>query len=216
MPERVRLFLVEDNVEIRDSLHYLLHAWPGIEVVGAFAAALPALEAVAAGLTADVALVDLGLPDLDGVTLIRRLRTAQPALDVLVLTIFDDKATLFSALRAGATGYLLKDTPPQELADGIFQVVGGGSPMSPSIARQVVADLQRSEYTASPGDNPLTAREGEVLELLAKGATYEQIGKALGVATSTVQAHIRNIYRKLEVCTKAEATAEAYKRRIIE
>lgn len=207
--EPVRLLLVEDDAEVRDNLRYLLHAWPGLEVMGAFPAAGLALAAVANGLASDAALVDLGLPDMPGQELIRRLKQARPELDVIVLTVFDDDRNLFAALSAGATGYLLKDTPPPELARGIFEVVDGGAPMSPSIARRVVAELSSRP---SPPPSPLTPRETEVLELLVKGSTYAMIGAGLGIATSTVQAHIKAIYRKLECSTKAEAAAEAYKR----
>jgi DNA-binding CsgD family transcriptional regulator len=122
-----------------------------------------------------------------------------------VLTSFDDNDRLFEALRAGATGYLLKDAAEREVVSSIREVVAGGAPMTPSIARRVVGELRR----APPSADPLTRREREVLELLVKGATYEMIGKALGVATGTVQAHIKSIYRKLEVSTKSEATLEA-------
>lgn len=211
-PDPVRLFLVEDDAEVRENLSYLLRAWPGLEMAGAFPGAGPALRAIEGGLVAHVGLVDLGLPDMPGQELIRRLKQARPELNVIVLTIFDDHQNLFAALSAGATGYLLKDTPPPELAAGIFEVVDGGAPMSPSIARQVVAALSNRP---APPPSPLTPRETEVLELLVKGATYAMIGEALGVATSTVQAHIKAIYRKLECSTKAEAAAEAYKRGII-
>lgn len=206
----VRLMLVEDDAELRENLRDFLGTWPRLHVVGAYESAKPALDAVRNGLAVDVALVDLELPGMSGDVLIQNLKEVRADLDVIVLTAHEDHEHLFSALRAGAGGYLLKHGPPPQIVDGIFQVINGGAPMSPSIAKRVVSEMRR--LRPSPAPNPLTPRELEVLELLTKGATYELIAKALNIAVSTVQAHIKSIYRKLEVCTKAEATAEAYRR----
>lgn len=211
VPDRdIRLMLVEDDAELRESLRDFLGTWPRLKVVAAYDSAKPALDAVRGGLPLDVALVDLEMPGMTGDVLIQNLKDVRSDLDVIVLTAHEDHEHLFSALRAGAGGYLLKNGPPPQIVDGILQVVNGGAPMSPSIARRVVLEMRR--LRPSPGPNPLTPRELEVLELLTKGATYELIAKALNIAVSTVQAHIKSIYRKLEVCTKAEATAEAYRR----
>jgi DNA-binding NarL/FixJ family response regulator len=209
MERDIRLMLVEDDAELRASLSDFLSTVPRLKVVAAHAAAKPALDAVKGGLQLDVALVDLVLPGMAGDALIRLLKEARPDVEVIVLSAHEDADHLFSALSAGAGGYLLKHSAPAHIIEGIFQVVDGGAPMSPSIARRVVAAMHERP---APQPSPLTPRELEVLELLTKGATYELIAKALEIAVSTVQAHIKSIYRKLEVCTKAEATAEAYKR----
>lgn len=205
----VHVLLVEDDPEVTRDLVRLVADHEVLELAAAFDAAEPALAAVTSGLTADVALVDLGLPRMSGHELIRRLKAVRPGLEIVVLTALADDDSLYGALRAGASGYLLKDAEPGELADAVLQVHRGGAPMSPSIARRVLL-----EFRQPPPDpaSALTARESEVLQLLVKGASYPLIGKALTISLSTVQSHIRAIYRKLEVCTKAEATAEAYKR----
>jgi DNA-binding NarL/FixJ family response regulator len=130
---------------------------------------------------------------------------------VLVVTVFGDSAHVFDAVRCGASGYLLKDASPAEMLAAIHDVLRGGSPMSPGIARRVVEEFRNMAGQA----DPLSGRERDVLQLLVKGATYDMIGGALGLATGTIQSHIKNIYRKLEVCTKAEAAVEAVRRGIV-
>lgn len=211
MAQKPKVLLVEDDRDVRESLRYLLAGSPLVELAAVFDAAEPALEAVQAGLRPDVGLFDLGLPGMTGQELIRKVKAIQPGLDIVVLTIFDDRENVFDALRAGASGYLLKDTPTDQLIEAILQISQGGSSMSPSIARRVIAQLWERPAAASP----LTPREVDVLRLLVKGATYDLIGQALGITTGTVQAHIKAIYRKLEVSTKAEAAAEAFRRGIV-
>lgn len=208
----VRVLLVEDDPVIACELAHVLERRSELVLAGSFGAAEAALVAIDGGLDADVALVDLQLPRMSGHELIRRLKIARAGLEIIVLTVFEDDESLYGALRAGATGYLLKDATPEELADALLQVHRGGAPMSPSIARRVLLEFR--EPPASPS-LAVTAREREVLELLTKGASYPLIGKALSISTNTVQTHIRAIYRKLEVSTKAEATAEAYRRGLV-
>lgn len=218
---RIRVLVVEDDPVVASALQELLGHSQALEAAGVFGAAEPALEAVARGLELDVAVVDLGLPGMSGRTLIGKLAAARPGLAIVVLTIFDDDDNLFAALHAGATGYLLKDASAERIVTGIIDAANGGAPMSPGIARRVLAELRvrRGRAPGSPPDDaavtPLTGRELEVVELLARGLTYEMIARALGIAKTTVQTHIKAIYRKLEVVDKAEATAEAYRRGII-
>lgn len=208
----VRVLLVEDDPFMATDLAALLRDRDGLSLVASFPSGELALGAVRHGLEADVALVDLGLPGMRGRELIRQLKMLHARMEILVLTVFDDDDNLYSALRAGASGYLLKDASYRDLAEAILQVHRGGAPMSPSIARRVLL-----EFREPPSSSPtsLTTRERDVLELLTKGASYPLIGEALSISTNTVQSHIRSIYRKLEVCTKAEATAEAYKRGLL-
>lgn len=208
----VRVMLVEDDPAVASELARIVTDRPEVSLAGSFGAGEPALTAVRAGLVVDVALVDLRLPGMSGHELIRKLKAAREALEIVVLTVFEDDESLYGALRAGASGYLLKDDAPDELVDALLQVHRGGAPMSPSIARRVLLEFRQPP--AAP-DLAITARERDVLELLTKGASYSLIGKALSISTSTVQTHIRAIYRKLEVSTKAEATAEAYRRGIV-
>lgn len=208
----IRVLLVDDHTPVREALSALLTGCDGVDLVGAFGSAEALVEALEAGVRADVVLVDLDLPRASGQWLIAHVRRTAPELEPVVLTSFDDGEHLFSALRAGAAGYLLKDTPPDELVRGLEQVVAGGAPMSPSIARRVL-----QEFTASPDAHAesLTPREVDVVQLLVRGATYRRIGDALGIATGTVQSHIKAIYRKLDVTTKAGAALEAHRRGLL-
>jgi DNA-binding NarL/FixJ family response regulator len=208
----VRVLVVEDDDRFRDDLVSLIGSRSELRLAAAFRAAEPALSAIGAGLEIDVALVDLGLPRMSGHELIRRLKADRPALEIVVLTVLSDDDSLYGALRAGASGYLIKGGVAAELADAVLQVHRGGAPMSPSIARRILREFRDSAVVAEPS---LTPRETEVLKLLARGASYPEIGTMLAISLSTVQFHIRAIYRKLEVGTKAEATAEAFRRGMI-
>jgi len=173
------------------------------------ASAEEALDLFRQGLEVDVALVDLGLPGMPGQELISIAKATWPRVELLVLTGFANDESIYEALRGGATGYLLKDAGPEEIASAIDEVCAGGAPMSPGIARRVLAGF----YAHRQGPDPdLTQREREVLELLTRGASYPLIGRALGISTNTVQSHIRSIYRKLQVSTKSEATLVAIRR----
>jgi DNA-binding NarL/FixJ family response regulator len=209
----IRVLIVEDESWVRDSLRHLL-GWrgSGAEVAAACATANEALRLVEGGLAFDLALVDLGLPDRPGVEVIRGLRRARPSASVVVFTIFDDAASVFAALKAGARGYILKHTPPEALLAAIQECAAGGAPMTPAIARMVVdALVDRGEGTAPHGSGELTRREIDVLTLLAKGSTYAAIAEGLAIGLGTVQTYVRSIYEKLEIASKAEAAVAAVK-----
>lgn len=161
----------------------------------------------------DVMLVDLGLPDGDGVDLIRHAAKAHPACDVLVVTMFGDDAHVLASLQAGATGYLLKDAGADRIAACIHEVRAGGSPISPSIARRVLAAFRVG--TAAPPapapaePSPLSERETEILRLVAKGLSFDTVGELLGISAHTVVTHVKKIYRKLAVHSRGEAVYEA-------
>jgi DNA-binding NarL/FixJ family response regulator len=209
----VRVVVVEDDPVVAEGVAQVLRG-TRFEVAARFGDAESALGALRRGLGADVALVDLGLPGLPGVELIRRLAGARPPVECVVLTVHDDDDHLFGALRAGATGYLLKSAPDGALVDGLEQLAAGGAPMSAGIARRVLRGL-RAEAAPAPDAAPLTPREVEVLDLLSRGFTYASIGRGLGIACGTVQAHIKSIYRKLDVATKAEAATEGFRRGLL-
>jgi DNA-binding NarL/FixJ family response regulator len=178
-------------------------------VVGEVGTAEKALALLAGGVDVDVALVDLRLPGMSGHELISIAKAQWPRVELVVLTGFADNQSIYEALRAGATGYLLKDAGPDEVASAIDEVCDGGAPMSPAIARRVLAGFHAHREGPEPD---LTDREREVLDLLTRGASYPQIGLGLGISTNTVQSHIRSIYRKLQVSTKSEATLVAIRR----
>lgn len=165
---------------------------------------------------ADVYLVDLGLPDRDGRDFIRWVAAQQPEALMMVVTVFGDEEHVISSLEAGAVGYLLKDTPGEEIAQRIVELRDGGSPISPSVARSVIRRFAgRQREPLARVDNPLSDRELEVLRLIEKGMTYEEVSQILEVTWHTVTAHLRHVYRKLQVNSRSQAVFEARQRGIL-
>ena len=165
---------------------------------------------------ADVYLVDLGLPDRDGRDFIRWLVQQQPDALPMVVTVFADEDHVLTSLEAGAMGYLLKDSPGSEIALRIVELHEGGSPISPSVARSVIRRFSRAPQGLLPEeDNPLSKRELEVLRLIEKGMTYDEVAQLLDLSWHTVTAYLRRVYRKLQVNSRGEAVFEARQRGII-
>lgn len=198
---------------MRNRLKAAIEADARLEVLALFDSAAPVLDwnPVRAP---DVMLVDLGLPDMAGTALIRSLRSRWPDCDILVITMFGDDDSILESIEAGATGYLLKDESLDQLGDAIAEIDAGGAPMSPVIARKV---LDRVRFPSSPeaaregAESPLSRREAEILDLMARGYTYAEVARLLSLAVSTVQSHIKRIYAKLEVRSRSEAVFEAQK-----
>ena len=166
----------------------------------------------------DIALVDIGLPDVSGIDVIRELKALCPECNVLVITTFGDEKTVTAALEAGADGYLLKGTALEELKRDIRALRDGGSPLSPMIARKLLNRLQTkaAEEKPSPPPKPrLTPREHEILDMIAKGFSYAETSKICGISAATVHSHLKSVYRKLEVHSKTEAVYEARRRKLI-
>jgi len=203
----IRVGIVEDVDTIREGLAQLIADSTSFACAGAWRT----MEDALGGLRPeppDVLLVDLGLPGMDGVEGIRRVRAAWPRVLPVVLTVYQDDDRIFQALCAGACGYLLKKTPAPEILARIEEAVGGGAPISPEIARQVVSLFGR--FQPSPGtDHGLTPHEIRVLKLFVDGHNYRTAAQVLGVTRSTVAFHVRKIYEKLEVHSKTEAVAKA-------
>jgi len=166
----------------------------------------------------DLVILDLGLPDISGIDVIRQLKTTHPGCDVLVVTTFGDERTITSALEAGADGYLLKGSPLEEMRRDIHSLRAGGSPLSPMVARQLLNRLQTkpADDRAVDADNGrLTRREHEILVMITKGFSYAETSQICGIAAATVHSHLKSIYRKLEVHSKTEAVYEARRRSLI-
>jgi DNA-binding NarL/FixJ family response regulator len=182
-----------------------------IAAVGDIASARLAI----ARLAPDVLLVDLGLPDGNGVELIRETAQAHPDTDIMVISVFGDEEHVLASIEAGATGYLLKDNAPEEFVTLIAQLRAGGSPISPVIARQLLKRFRRKEGLTGPTPDPqtsgLTLRESEVLALIAKGFSFGEIARLLEVSPHTINAHVKKIYQKLAVHSRGEAVYEAGK-----
>jgi DNA-binding NarL/FixJ family response regulator len=204
---------VEDDPRLCESLcGGLQRARPEMSL-STFECARDVLSALDSGLTPDVAFVDLGLPDMSGVDLIEVMVARHAALPIIALTVRFDDAAVFGAFAKGAIGYLLKDASPEDLASAAEEACAGGSPLSPSIARRVVRQLQPDlESRASFG---LTEREQQVLELLCSGASYREAASDLGVAEGTVHSHVKRVYEKLGAASKAEAVRIALDTRLV-
>lgn len=210
-PDPISVALVDDDPAMREALERVIRAEPSLRF--AFGASTAAeLLAWFGSHRVDVLLVDLGLPDRPGLEVIRRCRELQPGCASMVLTIFGDEVNMLSAFEAGATGYLLKDGTESDLATHILSLHAGGSPMSPTIARQLLVRWRgrgAAQAAAALAADALSPRETEVLSLIARGFTYAEVASRTGVLLSTVQSHVRNIYGKLDVHNKAEAVFEA-------
>lgn len=198
--------IVEDDAQVRASLVKLIDSSPGFRCVSNHASAENALQEIPK-VKSQVVLMDINLPGINGVECVRRLKPQMPGTQVIMLTVYQNTEHIFNALAAGATGYLLKQTPPAELLAAIREVHGGGSPMSSHIARKIVQSFQQSA-SASAEAQSLSPREAEVLDLLAKGFLYKEIADSMKVTYATVHTHIRHIYEKLHVRSRTEAVAK--------
>ena len=198
--------IVEDDAQVRASLARLIDGSPGYRCVSQHPSGENALQEIPK-IKPDVTLMDINLPGISGVECVRRLKPQLPATQVIMLTVYQNTEHIFNALAAGATGYLLKQTPPAELLAAIQNVHSGGSPMSSHIARKIVQSFQQAS-PASPEAQTLSPREAQVLQLLAKGFLYKEIAETMKVTYATVHTHIRHIYEKLHVRSRTEAVAK--------
>jgi DNA-binding NarL/FixJ family response regulator len=211
-PGVIKVALIEDVQQIREGLGALINGTEGYRCTGVYRSMEDALYRIQRELP-DVVLVDLGLPGMSGIEGIPRLKEMCPDLLMLVLTVYDDDTRIFDALCAGACGYLLKKTPPARLLESIKEVANGGAPMSPEVARRVI-HLFREVRPPEQADYHLTPHEIRILKLLAEGHNYKTAAAELGVAATTVNFHLRNIYDKLQVHSKTEAVAKAIRQRL--
>lgn len=210
----VAVALVEDDDGARARLVTSICAEPTMRLAGDWrtgAEALAHLEKEAP----DVLLVDIGLPDMSGLEVVRAAAARHPACDILVVTVFGDEHTVLAALEAGARGYLLKGAASRDIKEDIRELRHGGSPLSPVIARQVLKRMQAGSAKPRPNSHDealLTPREGEILNAIARGFSYSEAAKMLGISVQTVHTHLKHVYRKLAVHSKTEAVFEADKR----
>jgi DNA-binding NarL/FixJ family response regulator len=191
----------------------LINGTPGFRCTGAFRSMEEALEKIVYEVP-DITLADIGLPGMNGIDGVRILKEKYPAMTLLMLTVYDDNDRIFDALCAGACGYLLKKTPPAKLLESLKEAVGGGSPMSPEIARRVVT-LFRDIRPPEKADYQLTPHELRLLKLLVEGHNYKTAALELKVSYNTICFHIKNIYEKLQVHSKSEAVSKALRNRLI-
>lgn len=206
-PEQIIVAIVEDDAEIRGLLEILIDRSNGFSCKNVYACAEDAIPDIQ-NASFDVVLMDIEMPGINGIECVRQLKPNLPNTDFIMLTIRDDYDTVFQSLAAGATGYLLKDTAPTKLLEGIKEVHSGGSPMTPEIARKVT-------QTFKLAPSPMTQRETEILKLMCDGQHYNEIASSLFISGHTVRTHIKNIYKKLHVCSRAEAVRAAIVGKII-
>jgi DNA-binding NarL/FixJ family response regulator len=201
----VRVFLVEDKPGVRDSWVKLINSLPGFACANTCASGEEALRLIPAA-NPDVVLMDIFLPRMSGIECTARLKLQLPKLQILILTAVEDDELVFMALEAGADGYLLKRTTPENLRGAMLDVLGGGAPMTSEIARRVVESFRRASRHLKPAMH-LTTREEEVLILLSKGYSNKEIASQLSIGTETVGSHLKHIYEKMHVRSRAEAVA---------
>src|SRR6266705_43023 len=210
----IKVAIIEDQRDIRECLTFLINGTEGYSCTGSYRSMEEALDKIGHHQLPDVVLSDIGLPGIDGIEGARILKERYPDLLLLMLTIYDDDDRIFDAMCAGASGYLLKKTPPARLLDSLKEAVAGGAPMSPEVARRVIS-LFREIRPPERADYDLTPHETRLLKLFVRGHNYKTAAAELGVTVHTVSFHLRSIYDKLQVHSKSEAVAKALQNRLI-
>jgi DNA-binding NarL/FixJ family response regulator len=206
----ISISIIDDEKKLCQSIAAFLNSSPGFRCVSVYGSAEAALQHLPKD-EPDVVLMDINMAGMNGIECVRHLKVAMPRLQIMMLTVYEDTEQIYKALAAGATGYLLKRLEPDELLQAIRDVQAGGSPMSNSIARKVVASFQAAGGFGG-GENPLSSREQMVLDCLAKGLAYKQIGDELNISINTIRTHLRHIYEKLHVQSRTEAVAKYLRR----
>ena len=209
---KTKVALVEDNEKTREYLRALLGGSDGMELVCVCSTGEEALEKIPVA-PPDVIVMDINLPGISGVDLTRTLKAQFPAVEVLILTIHEDRENLFAALQAGASGFLVKGSASTEIVQAISLLMAGGAPMSPVIARYVIEEFHEVKPARTP--SALTSREREVLQGVAAGLSEKKLAEKLSVSPHTVHTHIKKIYRKLQVGSRAEAVLKARNKGIV-
>ena len=202
----ITVSIVDDESQLRQSIETFINGSPGFRCVSAYGNADSAIKGVVKD-RPDVVLMDINMEGMDGIECVERLKKLVPGIQIVMLTVYEDADQIFRALAAGASGYLLKRLNPDKLLEAIREVHEGGSPMSYSIARKVVASFQKAGRTASEQRALLSPREQMVLDCLAKGLAYKQIADQLGISVTTIRSYLRRIYEKLHVQSRSEAVA---------
>jgi DNA-binding NarL/FixJ family response regulator len=210
---RIAVMIVEDSRDIRDGLARLIDRVDGFRCVGRYRTMEEALAARPSE-PPDVALLDISLPGMSGTAGIEPLKCRHPDVLVLMITVHDDDDRIFEAMCAGACGYLLKKTPPEKLIESVREVMNGGAPMSPEVARRVV-ELFRKFRPAERADCHLTPHELRLLGMLVDGHTYRTAAEELGVTVHAISFHMRHVYEKLRVHSKSEAVAKALRHQLL-
>jgi len=212
--EKIRVVIVEDLEEVIEGLSAFIKKDDALQLVAAFRTAeAAALELPI--LKPDLVVMDINLPGMTGIECVRQVKKMVPEIQFMMFTVYENNDQVFDALKAGASGYLLKKTPPLQIIESIKELHAGGSPMSAAIARKLVSVFnEQNVITSVRQDSVLSPREKEVLELVAKGLLYKEISDQLGISFHTVRQHIGKIYEKLHVHNKTEAINKVYGNRL--
>lgn len=220
----IRVFVVEDQTKILKNQLKLLESVKEIEIVGTALSGESALEEVAR-IKPDVLLLDLGLPRMSGIDVTRQVKATQPEVEILIFTIFDEEDKVLEAVKAGASGYLLKGATTDKIVEAIKEVSAGGTVIQPNLARRLLRHFRVSETpepqpatpapAAEPELKPLSAREKEILQLIAKGVSNSEAARLLNLSKATIRTHLEHIYRKLEVTNRVEAVTEGLRKGLI-
>ena len=209
----IKLLIYEDNPQLREGLTMLINGSEGFEVLAAYKNCDEVVEEVQAW-RPDVILMDIDMPGTNGIEGLKRIRSMNSDVKILMLTVFDDNKNVFDAIKSGANGYILKKTPPSRLLEYIEEAASGGAPMTSSIATQVLK-MFSEHHKVSGEDYNLSDREKQVLSLLVNGYSYKMIASEMIISIDTVRSHIKKIYEKLHVNSKSEAVAKAFKDKIV-
>ena len=209
----IKAAVIEDIREIRDGLTTLINFTEGFRCTGSYRSVEEALTRLSTDVP-DVLLSDIGLPGMSGIEGIRIIKERYPDMQILMLTVYDDDDRIFDALCAGASGYLLKRTPPAKLLENIREAMSGGAPVSPEVASRVIKFF-REFHTTERTDYDLTPHETRLLKLLTEGYNYTTAAEKLGVSYNTIKFHVRHIFEKLQVHTKSEAVVKAMRDRLV-
>ena len=209
----VNIIIFEDNSNLRESLVNLLALTGDYNVVASFPDCTTVIQQVKEW-KPEVILMDIDMPGINGIEAVKKIRTIDPAVQIIMLTVFDDNTHVFEAMYAGANGYLLKKYVSDKLIHSIREVLDGGAPMSPSIARMVISNMQKGIPIAD-NDYQLTNREKEILQLLSRGNSFKMIAADLCISLDTVRTHIKRIYDKLHVRSQIEAVSKAISEKLV-
>ena len=211
---KIKVAIFDDNKILLDSLFQLINGSPGFECVGAFPNCNELISDIKKS-KPDVVLMDIEMPGMSGIDAVLVIKRNFPEIKILMETVFEEDEKVFATICNGAEGYILKNTPPVEILEAIKEIYEGGAPMTPSIAFKVLKMFRNKTSSTNIENFSLTDREKEVLNLLIKGMSYKLIAENCFISVETVNGHIRNIYKKLQVHSKGEAVAKAIKRNIV-
>jgi DNA-binding NarL/FixJ family response regulator len=210
----IKVAIFEDNRSLREGLAAMIGGTADFDCVGAFPNCNNLFKNIEQA-KPDVVLMDIEMPGINGIDAVQMIKEEYPEIKILMETIFDDDEKIFNSICAGAEGYILKHTSPAEIMEAIREIYEGGSPMTPSIANRVLKMVKQKPDTGNKETFDLSAREKEILNCLVKGMSYKMVADTCFISIETVNVHIKNIYRKLQVHSKSEAVAKALKGRIV-